>query len=256
MKQDVNTLILQAGIDGQFVEGESGTLIGSITSQYGKARGDVSSDHGDGKIDTQGWGLGTTLTWYGDNGFYTDGQAQMMWYYSDLNSNTANETLINGNKGFGYGFSLETGKRVDLDNYWSLTPQAQLVWSSVDFDTFNDAWGASVSNRKGDSLNARLGISADYRTAWRDANGQITRSNVYAIANLYQEFMGSSQVKVAAVNFDNANDKTWGGIGAGGTYAWTDDKYALYGEGSLNTSLNSFAKSYTVKGTVGFKVRW
>ena len=113
----------------------------------------------------QGADMAGTLTWYGDTGFYTDLQAQAMWYDSDLTSATAGRSLINGNKGFGYGFSAEAGRRIDLDNYWSLTPQAQLTWSSVTFDTFNDAWGASVSGRNGDSLNARLGLSADYRNA-------------------------------------------------------------------------------------------
>ncbi|WP_162792722.1 hypothetical protein [Ochrobactrum sp. 3-3] len=47
-----------------------------------------------------------------------------------------------------------------------------------------------------------------------------------------------------------------GGIGAGGTYAWADNKYAIYGEGSVNTSLNHFADSYAIKGNLGFKVKW
>ncbi|MFD1227490.1 autotransporter outer membrane beta-barrel domain-containing protein, partial [Pseudochrobactrum kiredjianiae] len=185
-----------------------------------------------------------------------DAQAQAMWYDSDLNSTTANQSLINGNKGFGYGLSLEGGKRIDLDDNWSLTPQAQLVWSSVKFDTFTDAWEASVSNRNGDSLNARLGLSADYRNAWAASSGMIARSHLYGIVNLYQEFMSGNKVTVADVDFRNENDTTWGGIGAGGTYAWADDKYALYGEGSLNTSLSNFADSYAVKGTVGFRVKW
>ncbi|MDM7852781.1 autotransporter outer membrane beta-barrel domain-containing protein [Pseudochrobactrum kiredjianiae] len=256
MKQDVDTFIMQAGVDGQLYEGETGKLIGGITGQYGKANSKITSDHGDGKIDTHGWGLGGTLTWYDDNGFYADAQAQAMWYDSDLNSTTANQSLINDNKGFGYGLSLEAGKQVDLDANWSLTPQAQMVWSSVKFDTFNDAWGASVSNRNGDSLNARLGLSADYRNAWAASRGMIARSHLYGIVNLYQEFMSGNKVTVADVDFRNDNDKTWGGIGAGGTYAWADDKYALYGEGSLNTSLSNFAGSYAVKGTVGFRVRW
>ena len=48
----------------------------------------------------------------------------------------------------------------------------------------------------------------------------------------------------------NSSDKSLG------TYSWGDDKYALYGEGSLNTSFCNFADSYTVKDTVGFKVHW
>ncbi|MDH7793783.1 hypothetical protein QBD00_004714, partial [Ochrobactrum sp. AN78] len=31
---------------------------------------------------------------------------------------------------------------------------------------------------------------------------------------------------------------------------------ALYGEGSVNTSLNHFADSYSLKGNLGFKVNW
>lgn len=257
MRQDISTLIVRAGIDGQFYEGETGRLIAGITGLYGKARGDVASDYGDGQIDTQGWGLGGTLTWYGDAGFYTDIQGQVMWYGSDLTSATAKHSLVKGNNGSGYGLSAEAGNKVDLDNEWSLTPQAQLTWSSVTFDTFNDAWGAAVVSRSGDSLSARLGLSVDYRYAWRGTSGQLSRSTVYAIANLYQELIGGSgKVKVAGVDFDTGSDRTWGGLGAGGTLTWADDKYAFYGEGSVNTSLRAFAESYAVKGAVGLKVKW
>ncbi|MDL2331868.1 autotransporter outer membrane beta-barrel domain-containing protein [Brucella inopinata] len=256
MKQDIDTFIMQAGVDGQFYEGESGKLIGGITSQYGKAYSGISSAESDGKVDTQGWGLGATLTWYGDNGFYVDGQAQANWYDNDFDSTTANRSPANGRKGFGYALSVETGQRVDLNEHWSLTPQAQLMWSSVDFDSFNDVWGTAVALRDGDSLTGRIALSADYRNAWWDTDGQIVRTSIYGIANLYQELMGDMSVKVAGVNFGTDNDRTWGGIGAGGTYAWADDRYAIYGEGSLNTSLNHFADSYTVKGTVGFRAKW
>ncbi|WP_143128775.1 autotransporter outer membrane beta-barrel domain-containing protein, partial [Brucella rhizosphaerae] len=63
-------------------------------------------------------------------------------------------------------------------------------------------------------------------------------------------------VKVAGTTFGTGNDKTWGGLGAGGTYAWADDKYALYGEGSINTSLTNFADSYALKATIGFRTKW
>ncbi|OYR16253.1 extracellular serine protease domain protein, partial [Brucella thiophenivorans] len=39
-------------------------------------------------------------------------------------------------------------------------------------------------------------------------------------------------------------------------YAWADNKYMLYGEGSIKTSLNHFSQSYALKGNVGFKVKW
>lgn len=256
MAQNVNSLILQAGLDGQFYESETGKLIGGFTAQYGTARSSVISDHGDGKIDTQGWGLGTTLTWYADNGFYLDGQAQLMRYDSNLYSTTTSRSLLEDSKGFGYSASLEAGKRIYIDSHWSLTPQMQFIWSSVDFDSFNDAWGSSVSKGNGNSLRGRLGISANYSNGWYASNGMVSRSDIYTIVNLYQEFMKAPKVAVAGLNFEHNNEKTWGGIGAGGTYMWADNKYALYGEGSVNTSLKNFAKSYNVKGTLGFKIKW
>ncbi|ENR02242.1 hypothetical protein H721_02228 [Brucella ovis IntaBari-2006-46-332] len=41
MKQEINTFILQAGVDGQFYEDENGKLIAGITGQYGTARSNI-----------------------------------------------------------------------------------------------------------------------------------------------------------------------------------------------------------------------
>ena len=46
--------------------------------------------------------------------------------------------LADGNKGFGYALGLEAGYRHALNDRWSLTPQAQLVYSRIDFDRFVD----------------------------------------------------------------------------------------------------------------------
>ncbi|MCL8000040.1 autotransporter outer membrane beta-barrel domain-containing protein [Brucella sp. 21LCYQ03] len=256
MRQDINTYLMQAGVDGQFYEGETGKLIGGITGQYGNAHSDISSAQSDGDVETQAWSLGATLTWYGDRGFYVDTQAQANWYDNDFNSTTANKSLANGRKGFGYALSAEAGQRIDLNNNWSLTPQAQLTWSSISLNSFNDTFGAAVDLGDGDSLTGRIGISADYRNAWRDADGTLSRVNLYSIANLHREMLGDVSVKVAGDKFNTENDKTWGGVGVGGTYAWADDKYAVYGEGSVNTSLNTFANSYSLKATAGFRIKW
>jgi outer membrane autotransporter protein len=53
--------------------------------------------------------------------------------------------------------SLETGKRIVVDENWSITPQVQLAYSSVDFDDFTDPFGADVWLDKSDSLKGRLG---------------------------------------------------------------------------------------------------
>jgi outer membrane autotransporter protein len=260
VQQDINTVIMQAGVDGQFYEDENGRLIAGITGQYGNGRAKTSSEFDDtlggGQLNTQGWGLGGTITWYGNDGFYVDAQAQATWYKTDLSFEGGNKGLSNDNNGFGYALSLEAGQRFGIDDHWSLTPQAQLMFSSVDFDTFSDNYGATVSNRDGNSLNGRLGLAANYADSWQGADGRAVNANVYGIANLYQEFLGGTSINYGGTRMKADEDRTWAGVGFGGTYAWADDKYSVYGEGTLNTSLTHFADSYAVKGNVGFRVNW
>ncbi|WP_421522021.1 autotransporter outer membrane beta-barrel domain-containing protein [Ochrobactrum quorumnocens] len=258
LNQNINSVILQAGLDGQFYEDDKGRVIAGLTGQYGNAHSNIDNLTGDGSgtIDTRAWGLGATATFYGSQGFYLDAQAQANWYDSDLDVDAVNRGLARGNKGFGYALSLEAGQRVTLDANWSLTPQAQLIWSSVDFDSFTDSYGARISSHDGDSLNARVGLAANYRESFTGADGRKVDTAVYGIANLYQSLIGENRINYAGTRMASDDDRSWAGIGMGGTYAWADNKYALYGEGSVNTSLNHFADSYSLKGNLGFKVNW
>lgn len=255
---DIDIWKMQAGLDGQFIENESGKLIGSLTFQYTDVSTEVSSPlFGDGSIDTNGYGFGGTLTWYGNDGFYVDGQAQATWYSSDLFSDTANTGLTGDNNGFGYAFSVETGKRFAAFGNWTLTPQAQLVYSAVDFDSFNgiiDTSRTHVSLDRDNSLQGRIGLSADYQANWIGMNGKVVRTHGYVIANLYQEFLDGTRVMVGGTRLATENERTWGGIGAGGSYEWANGKYRLYGELAVDTSLNSFADNHSLGGTIGFKV--
>lgn len=253
---DQNVLKLQAGIDGLLTETESGKLIGGFTIHYAHGKTDIKSVYGDGEIATDGYGLGGTLTWYGENGFYLDGLGQMTWYTSDLDSVLAHTNLSDDNDGFGYTLSVEGGKRMAVDPAWSVTPQAQLVYSNVDFDAFTDAFGARVSLNGGESLRGRLGVTLDHESAWQNDKGLLNRSHVYGIGNLYYEFLEGARVDVQGMSFASRNDRVWGGVGLGGTYSWDDDKYSIYGEGLVQTSLNDFGDSYSVKVQVGLRMKW
>ncbi|PYE86408.1 autotransporter outer membrane beta-barrel domain-containing protein [Phyllobacterium leguminum] len=261
---NINTYKAEAGLDGKLYENEMGSVVGGVTMHYGYAKANMGSVLGSGDVEASGYGLGGTLTWYGDNGVYVDAVAKTTWYSNDLNSDTMRRRLIDGNEGFGYALSLEAGKRVALDGLidtgWAsditLTPQAQLTWSSVKFDGFTDPFGAQVTHNETDSLKGRLGIAADYGQAWRDSRGHLTQTNLYASANLSYEFRKASKIEVTEIDFATQNDRTWGGIGGGGTYSWADGKYALYGEVSVDTSLEHFADSYKLTGNVGLKVKW
>ncbi|MGO7485595.1 autotransporter outer membrane beta-barrel domain-containing protein [Rhizobium ruizarguesonis] len=253
---EVNSWTLQAGVDGMLRESGAGALIGGISFHMNTASADISSRFGKGDIDTTGYGFDGTLTWYGKSGFYIDTQAAVTWYDSDLKSSTLQTSLADGNDGLGYGFSVEAGQNIALTSQWSLTPQAQLAYSSVRFDSFTDAFGADVSLDNGDSLTGRLGISADFDRDWKDASGKTSHSTVYGIANLYYDFLDGSKTDISGTSVVNVNQALWGGLGLGGSLSWADERYAAHGEAFASTSLKDFGDSNTIGTKIGFSVKW
>ncbi|WP_455710443.1 autotransporter family protein [Rhizobium ruizarguesonis] len=253
---EVSSWTLQAGVDGMLRESGAGTLIGGISFHMNTASADISSRFGKGDIDTTGYGFDGTLTWYGKSGFYVDTQAAVTWYDSDLRSSTLQTSLADGNDGLGYGFSVEAGQKIALTSQWSLTPQAQLAYSSVRFDSFIDAFGADVSLDDGDSLTGRLGISADFDSDWKDASGKTSHSTLYGIANLYYDFLDGSNVDVSRTSVVSENQALWGGLGLGGSLSWADERYAAHGEAFASTSLTDFGDSNNIGAKIGFGVRW
>ncbi|RUU04852.1 autotransporter outer membrane beta-barrel domain-containing protein, partial [Mesorhizobium sp. USDA-HM6] len=253
---DVTTWRLQSGIDGLLYEDATGILLGGLTFHYGTASSDISSIYGVGSIQATGYGFGGTLTWYGDDGFYTDGQAEVTWYDSDLRSATLGSELAKGNNGFGYALSIEAGQKIALQGKWTLTPQAQLAYSSVRFDSFTDPFDAAVSLGGSDTLIGRAGLSLDYEDAWTGAQGKVSRSHLYGIANLYYDFLDGNDVDVSGTALHEHDQPLWGGLGIGGSISWADDHYAVFGEGTVRTSLKDFGDSNAIGAKLGFSVKW
>lgn len=247
---------LQVGFDKLLSENENWKVIGGLTAHYIRGTADIHSKHGNGRIKTDGYGIGATLTWYGANNFYIDNQAHYTWYESDLRSRTADQTLVSNNKGHGYSLSTEVGKHFTLNDDWALTPQAQLTYSRTGFDNFEDSFESNISNGKAHNMQARLGISVDYQNAWLGEDGKNRRNTVYGVVNYMNDLMHKSEVDVSEVEISRKNDRQWLGVGLGGTYNWNNDRYSLYGEVSARTSLKNFGKSHGVRGVVGVRVHW
>ncbi len=244
----------QVGLDGVALDNDRGRLIVGLTAQYGLTTAYINSFFGNGRIRAEGTSVGATATWYGHDGFYVDGQAQTMFYRSDLSSALVG-SMTHGNEGFGYTFSVEGGKRIAVGNGFSLTPQAQLSYAKVDFDAFADRFGALVSLGNADSLLGRVGLSLNHQNVWNDGAG-IVRSDVYAIGNLHYEFLNGTRIDVAGTGFANANDRLWGSIGGGGTYSWASGRYAVFGEITYRASLEDAVANHSYKGTGGFRITW
>ncbi|MNE59642.1 hypothetical protein D3C80_1547520 [compost metagenome] len=99
-------------------------------------------------------------------------------------------------------------------------------------------------------------MTLDHESSWRNDEGLLNRTHVHGIGNLYYEFLEGTSVNVEGVSFASRNDRVWGGLGIGGTYSWDDDKYSIYVEALVQTSLNDFGDSYSVRGQVGLRVKW
>lgn len=246
----------EGGVDGELYQSGKGLLIGGLTAHFGTITGDVGSIYGDGKIETMGQGVGATLTWYGADGFYADAQGQFTLYDTTLKSDLTNADLKGGNSGFGSTLSIEAGRRFASAGSWSITPQAQLIYSSIDFDDFHDAFGAPVSLDRGDSLNGRADIAFDRDESWQKADGKTVHAKLYGSANLYYEFLQGTAVDVAGLRFKTENDRLSAGVTLGGSYSWNDERTSVYGEATARSSLENVGSSYALSGTAGIRVKW
>ena len=245
---DLDRYKVQVGIDGRLSESDDGILIAGVNVQYGHADADLSSDTGDGSNSTDSYGGGLTLTWLDMSGFYADAQAMVHYLESDLSSDVLGD-LVDNNEGWGYGLSVELGRKLALDDAISLTPQAQLAYTSVDFDDFTDELGVDVSLDEGESLKGRLGLALGFDSY----DGGESRGHVYAIANLTYEFLDAQSVDVASAAVEFKPEEFGGELGLGGAYEWSGGKYVIHGEVLGQTS---FEGSYGVKGAAGFSTRF
>lgn len=253
-----DTWRMTAGVDGQLLADEAGEMYGSIWLNYVSDNARVGSRHGRGKLVTDGYGLGGALTWYDENGWYLDAQGHLTWYRTEFESHDTFTSVVDRRKAFGYGLSAEIGQEFKVDENWSVTPQAQLSYSSVDLDSFVDAYEAHVYLDSRDSLVLRAGLAANYRNQWHNDAGRLEKLDVFAIANVYTQLLSQSQgVNISSVRFDTGKmGRSWMEVGAGATYLWPESGVSLFGNASFATAFEDAGDNYRLGGKVGLKVNW
>src|SRR5690606_41938026 len=94
---------------------------------------------------------------------------------------------------------IGAGRAVAIGESLSLTPQAQLSYSKVDFDGFADRFGAAVGLDRSEALQGRLGLSLDHKRQWTGQDGRPAQSHVYGLANLFYGFDAETEATVAGV---------------------------------------------------------
>lgn len=246
----------QLGLDAVLAGRSDGAaLVGGLTAHYGKADSAVTSIFGDGTIDTQGYGVGATMTWYGPKGFYIDGQVKLSWFDSDLASNVLG-SLVRNNKGDGQAFSVELGKQTPIGRNLSITPQVQMSYAKVDFDRFADPADAVVSAAKGESLKTRWGLAIDHQASWKGRSGDTRRTHLYTVMNLGYEWLDGAVSDVSGTPIANRDHRLSAELGLGGSYSWGNDRFTLYTELSGDTAVADFGAGYNLKGSAGLRVRF
>lgn len=250
---------MQAGYEGAVYEAATGTMTLGAYGTIGTSRADIDitrdpatrAARAKGKITTTGYGIGANLTWLGNNGFYADAIAQFTLYDSSLSNKPGGN-----NQGWSGAASLEAGKRMDLGSGWALVPQAQLSYSSVDFEKFIDVNGARQKLGEGNSLQGRIGVRIENLSSWQNADNKTDRLQVYGIGNISYQFLNGTKIDVANVSVKQQNKRLLGEVGLGGTYAW-NDAWSAYGEADYAAALSSGSgDNYTVKGTLGIRYNW
>lgn len=255
-KYRLNSAFIQGGYDRVVSNDVNGTVVvgASLNTAYGKTR--IRSRHGDGHIKTEGYGVGLSATWYRTDGLYVDGQAQTMWYRSDLTSSLVPEKLARRNHGTGYALSAEVGRAFSMVGDWTWTPQAQLRYSSVDFSTFEDPFEVQVKMDRGNELTGRVGLGISHDNSWRAPSGTLSRAHIYGIANINYDFQSKNRVEVYDTPIQARIPRLGADVGVGGTYSWNNARYALYGEATVGTLTDDFGHSNDVRGQVGFRMNW
>ena len=244
---------MQIGADIVLNDSAAGLLVGGLMLSYATGSTDVTSDFGDGSIDTTGLGVGLSATWYDTRGFYVDGQLTWTSYASDLSSDSFG-TLTEGNSGTGYALSIEAGQRLDLGSRLTVIPQAQLSLSSVTFSDFTserregaqgEAQQEQVALSEATSQRLRLGLEFGEQDPGA--------SGLYGIVNLYHEFGAGSEVEVDGASLTTEHEPWAVGVGLGGTYAW-NDRVDLFGEASYATGLSNAGETSALSANAGLKV--
>ena len=175
-------------------------------------------------IDVESQITALTANWE-RKGFYVGGQTRYARFTSDVSTNRL--SVVQDNEGTGVNASVDLGYRFafpfgGMD--FQVVPQAQLVWSRVNFDDFVGPHGELVSLEDGDLVTGYLGLSWDGE--WQDAGGF---GEIYGGINLRGALDGQTSVNVSGVSIANER-KTLSVDGRLGlSYEW-DDGYSVYGE--------------------------
>jgi outer membrane autotransporter protein len=273
---------LQLGFDHPLERSEKGIWVLGLTAQAGTLDADAYSLTGSGSLETEGYGVGATATWHGNDGIYADFQGQLNFLENDYSTGILGDFVGDGDAEM-LSLSVELGHRLIFyehhryDDYrsrrdhlaetperiweagesWGVTPQVQLQWSRLSEHSLTDSRGFNpVEIDAQEEVIGRLGLAVDYRIG--DGQAEPMRK-IYGIANILHRFTDDPEVFFSAADFTAEEPKTWGELGLGGSMAWynepEDRLWQVYGEAAYRRA-DGGADIYGLHFTLGLRAAW
>jgi len=252
---DDNMVAVQAGLDLYRDERDGGARdFAGVLASVGHGHGGVTNydDTSAGNDRFDATSVGVYWTRFGAKDWYLDGVVQGTWY--DAKS-TSNEQRSLSTQGFATTLSLEGGYPFAFANGWSLEPQSQLIYQSLQLDNATDS-SARVQFRDSDSLAARVGGRASHTWAW-DQAGKPRLLSGWFFANLWHEFKADAVTAFSSqtgdVPFHSDLGGSWWELGTG-LSTQLSKSASLYATISYDKGFNEGVKA--VNGNLGMRINW
>jgi outer membrane autotransporter protein len=243
---DMDGFRLRGGVSYDVVNTAQGLLTLGANISYGKASSIIATADSSSSIETDTATAALTATWYDASGFYIDGQVQ----YGAFDHTITYEGVATDVDGKGYSAALEAGKSFATASGWTLTPQARLIYSSVEFDDFSSANGFDVTSSDAESLQAGLGLSADWTVSQADDKA----FKVYGSAFVYNELDGKFVTTVEGTDITSELADWSGEITLGARQDFADGRSSVFVEGSYGTTFGDDASEESFSMALGARL--
>ncbi len=245
---------LQGGGEFELSDTSAGQFHTSLWLNYRHQQTQVASAIGNGNLTTYAYGVGGAATWYGSNGLYVDGQAQLTFYNTNIYSREYAEELASGKKAQGYNVSLEAGKQFTAGLFSTITPQLQLAYSSFIPSDFNGLHASELAYSNFNSLIARAGGS--FRSTINRTASSATDLTIDA--NYYRELLDNqSTFNIGPTTLDaGIAAKNTVELGMGFTRRWAHGNQTAFGR--MNVKINPLdpRDAYQISGNIGYRLGW
>lgn len=245
---------LTVGYDFVLAETANGTIVAGGFLGYQSASASVSSYFGSGDIETEGYGIGASLAYLSNSGFYVDGQIRLSQYDSAYQLATGiSSSSASDIKADGLAVALEIGQRFDLRDDLSLTPYAQLHHSALSYQPFTDQHGAQIRIDDSSRTDLRLGLDANLLRV--SAAGSVTSFSLGT--SVQTKLSGSSAASVSGLSLRSDSPDTLAGVRAQFSHSWAENKRSIFADLGYDRAIGAASlKGDDLNLRLGLNLRW